>query len=148
MIYITLQHRTSTSHPFPTSHLNIALQHRTLSSHHISTSHPHITPLHHITFQHRTFTSGSCGPVQRHSSWNQLSYDDKLSPITVCERRVARARRSLGLKPFKDQRNRGDQTDQATAGDHRTTDINNGFKLFPHPEQSVVRTALQRLRVK
>ena len=74
-----------------------------------------------------------------------VSYLDKLAPVTIREQRVARARRILGLN--KSQQDRGDQTDQAAAEDHRTTDVSKVLRLLWGPDGSIIRKALQRLHV-
>lgn len=70
---------------------------------------------------------------------------DRPSPVTVREQRVAKARRIFGLN--KPQRDRGDQADQATAEDHRTTDVSKVLQLLMSLDDSVIRKALQRLHV-
>ena len=71
---------------------------------------------------------------------------DTLSPVTVREQRVARARQFLGLN--KPKQDRGDQVDQAAAEDHRTTDVSKVLQLLRGSDDSVIRKALQRLHVK
>ena len=48
-------------------------------------------------------------------------FNDRLSPITVRERRIAKARQVFGVN--KKLEERGNQADQAAAEDHRTTDV-------------------------
>ena len=71
---------------------------------------------------------------------------DKLSPVTVREQRVARAREVLGLN--KPKQDRGDQADQAAAEDHRHIDVSKVLQLLRSQDESVIRKALQRLHVK
>ena len=72
--------------------------------------------------------------------------DDNLSPFTVREQRVARARRFLGLHEPKHLR--GDQVDRAVAEDHRTTDVSKVLQLLRSFDVSVIREVLQHLHVK
>ena len=73
-------------------------------------------------------------------------YTGKLSPITAREQRVTKARRILGLN--EQQQDRGDQTDQAAAEDHTTTDVAKALRLLFHAGEPIARTALQRFHVK
>lgn len=72
--------------------------------------------------------------------------NDKFSPVTIREQRVARARQLLGLTELK--QDRGDQVDQAVAEDHRTIDVSKVLQLLRSPGDRVIRKALQRLHVK
>ena len=77
---------------------------------------------------------------------NTEGYDGQLSPISVREQRIAKARRVFGLNNPKIDR--VDQADQAAAEDHRTIDVNKVLQLLHHPEEMVVRKALQRFHFK
>ena len=77
---------------------------------------------------------------------DQDGVEDKLSPITIREQRVARARTTFG--PHKDRIDRGDQVNQTAACDHRTTDVAKVLQFLHSADDSVARKALQRLHVK
>ena len=78
----------------------------------------------------------------------QDGFTDQLSPVSVREQRVAKARRVLGLKASHQQVDRGDQADAGAAEDHRTTDITKVLQALHHNDDSIVRKAIQRLHIK
>ena len=76
---------------------------------------------------------------------DQDGSEDRLSPITVREQRVACARKVFGL--HKDRVDRGDQAGQNVAENHRTTDVAKVLHLLHSAGDAAVRKALQRLHV-
>ena len=73
-------------------------------------------------------------------------WDGNLSPVTVREQRVARARKLFGFTMPK--QDLGDQVDQAVAAHHRTMDVPKVRQLPRNEDDSVIRKALQLLHVK
>ena len=91
-------------------------------------------------------------PISTDNLMDLIDFEDdegligKSSLVTVREQRVARARQLLGSN--KPKQDRGDQVDQAAAGEHRTTDVPKVLQLLRSFHDSVIRKALGRLHVK
>ena len=91
-------------------------------------------------------------PIQKHTQDlvdvididDEEGYADLLSPISIREQRIARARGVLG---FKQHHDRGVQADPGAAEGHRTTGVAKVLQLLHSQDDPALREALQRLHV-
>lgn len=79
------------------------------------------------------------------TSMKKMGRAVQLSPISIREQRIARAREVLGLKQ---QHDRGDRADHGAARVYRATDGAKALQLLNSQDGRVLRKALQRLHVK
>ena len=75
-------------------------------------------------------------------------YIDEQAPDEIRERRIAEARKVMGLKPKKELKDAQGQSDMTAAEDWRTQDVPEVIKMLHNPDEGLVKKALMRLHVR